>query len=84
MDRSASNRYRNIQVWMFNSAHESGLKETEMSIAQKLLLETLAGHFALLEANCPKKAQTQRAKKAKECVMRRLRQCERAHLRRAA
>lgn len=55
-----------------------------MSTAQKMLLETLAGHFALLEANCPRKAQSVRVKKAKQCVMRRLRLCEKAQLRRAA
>ena len=55
-----------------------------MSIAQKLLLETLAGHFALLEANCPKKAKSENVKKAKQCVLRRLRMCEKAQIRRAA
>lgn len=55
-----------------------------MSIAQKLLLETLAGHFALLETTCPRKARAPRAKKAKECVMRRLRISEKVQPRRAA
>jgi len=55
-----------------------------MSTAQKLLLETLAGHFAVLEANCPKQAKRENVKKAKQCVMRRLRMCEKAQMRRAA
>ena len=55
-----------------------------MSIAQKLLLETLAGHFALLESNCPKKAKSPNVQKAKQCVMRRLRLCEKTPQRRAA
>lgn len=55
-----------------------------MSTAQKLLLETLAGHFALLESNCPRKAASPKVKKAKECVIRRLKLCEKAPLRRAA
>lgn len=55
-----------------------------MSTAQRLLLETLAGHFALLESNCPRKASSPKARKAKQCVMRRLRLIEKPALRHAA
>ena len=46
-----------------------------MTAAQKLLLETLTGHFALLESAYPKKARTQTAKKARQYVQMKLRQC---------
>jgi hypothetical protein len=40
-----------------------------------MLLETLAGHFALLEANYPRKAASATARRAKRCVNARLRMC---------
>jgi hypothetical protein len=45
-----------------------------MTTAQRLLLETLSGHFALLQANCPQKANTPTAKRAKRFVEMRLRE----------
>src|SRR4051812_2954902 len=44
-----------------------------MTTAQRLLLETLTGHFALLQENCPQKAKTQTAMRAKRIVEMRLR-----------
>jgi len=50
-------------------------KGTEMTIGQKLLLETLAGHIALLETTYPRKAKCAAARRAKQCVMAKLRHC---------
>ena len=50
-------------------------KGTEMTTSQKLLLQTLAGHFAWLESAHPRKAHSAAARKAKQCVMARLRIC---------
>lgn len=55
-----------------------------MSVAQRLLLETLAGHFAVLESNCPRKAKTQAAKRAKRYVLAKLRHEAPSRLRLAA
>ncbi|HEX3355784.1 MAG TPA: hypothetical protein VHS31_02290 [Tepidisphaeraceae bacterium] len=52
-----------------------GLKDLDMTLGHKLLLETLAGHMALLESAHPRKAKTAAARKAKQCVMSRLRDC---------
>jgi hypothetical protein len=50
-------------------------KESDMTASQKLLLETLAGHFAWLESAHPRKAHSAAARKAKQCVNLRLRIC---------
>ncbi|MGH7179948.1 MAG: hypothetical protein ACREJC_21405 [Tepidisphaeraceae bacterium] len=50
---------------------------THISAAQRQLLETLAGHFAWLEAAHPRKAASTTAKRARKCVMMRLRACRR-------
>lgn len=44
-----------------------------MTTAQRLLLETLAGHFAVLQSNCPQKANTRTARRAMQYVRQRLR-----------
>lgn len=44
-----------------------------MTHSKKLLLETLAGHFALLEEAYPRKAATRTAKRAKRAVLATLR-----------
>ena len=59
-------------------------KGTELTLGQKLLLETLAGHISLLEAAYPRKAKSAATRKAKQCVMSRLRQCESRSMRYAA
>ena len=50
-------------------------KGHEMTNAQKMLLQTLAGHFAWLESAHPRKAHRATARKAKQCVIARLRIC---------
>jgi len=50
-------------------------KEIEMTLSHKLLLETLAGHIALLETAYPRKAKSAATRKAKQCVTSRLREC---------
>ena len=50
-------------------------KGSDMSNQQKLLLETLAGHFAWLESAHPRKAHSVAARKARQCVIARLRIC---------
>ena len=55
-----------------------------MTQAQRLLLETISGHLALLETNCPRKAATLTAKRAKKCVTMRLRECNKSRVRLAA
>jgi hypothetical protein len=51
-------------------------KGTELTLGQKLLLETLAGHIALLETTYPRKAKCAAARRAKQCVMAKLRHCQ--------
>ena len=46
-----------------------------MSHRRKMLLETLAGHFALLQAAHPRKANTALARDARRCVQQSLRAC---------
>jgi hypothetical protein len=48
-------------------------KGSEISVGQRLLLETLAGHLALLQTAYPRKAKCATARRAKQCVMSRLR-----------
>jgi len=48
-------------------------KGTDMTTSQKLLLQTLAGHFAWLESAHPRKAHSAAARKARQCVIARLR-----------
>ena len=55
-------------------------KGTEMTLGQKLLLETLAGHIALLESTHPRKAKLASTRRAKQCIMSRLRSCNRDRL----
>ena len=55
----------------------------EMTLGQKLLLETLAGHISLLETSHPRKAKSAATRKAKQCIMSRLRHCN-GKLRQAA
>jgi hypothetical protein len=50
-------------------------KGSELTLGQKLLLETLAGHIALLESTHPRKAKCAATRRAKQCVMSRLREC---------
>ncbi len=52
-----------------------GMKDFDMTLGHKLLLETLAGHMALLQTAHPRKAKSAAARKAKQCVMSRLRDC---------
>ena len=46
----------------------------DMSDGRRMLLETLAGHFALLKTTHPRKANTAAAKKAQRYVARTLRE----------
>ena len=46
-----------------------------MTQSQKLLLETLAGHFAWLQAAHPRKANSRLAKRARRSVQNSLRIC---------
>jgi len=46
----------------------------QISSQRRLLMETLAGHIALLQASHPKKAASVVTKRAKQCVMLSLRQ----------
>jgi hypothetical protein len=46
-----------------------------MTLGQKLLLETLAGHIALLETTYPRKAKCAATRRAKQCIMSKLRHC---------
>jgi hypothetical protein len=39
-----------------------------MTNARKMLMETLAGHLALLQTNYPRKAASPVAKRVKQCV----------------
>lgn len=50
-------------------------KGSELTLGQKLLLETLAGHIALLESAYPRKGKSIATRRAKQCVMSRLRHC---------
>lgn len=45
----------------------------EMTTTEKLFLETLAGHFAWLQSAHPRKAKTAAARRAKQCVVAKLR-----------
>ena len=49
-------------------------KALQLTGSRRLLMETLAGHMALLQASYPRKAKSAVAKKAKQCVMMSLRQ----------
>jgi hypothetical protein len=60
-----------------------GMKDFDMTLGHKLLLETLAGHMALLQTTHPRKAKSAAARKAKQCVMSRLRDCN-SRMRQAA
>lgn len=55
-----------------------------MTVHQKMLLETLAGHFAWLEAAHPRKAKAAKAQAAKRAVTTRLRACQKSQFRLAA
>jgi hypothetical protein len=52
------------------------LKEQIMSSGRKMLLESLAGHLALLESAYPRKASSLVARKARRYVRLSLRKCE--------
>ena len=41
---------------------------TDMTDGRRMLMETLAGHFALLKTTYPRKAATQTALRAQRCV----------------
>ena len=58
--------------------------ETNMSANQRLLLETLAGHFAWLKAAHPRKANAALARRAQRAVNTSLRSCAPTRLRKAA
>ena len=62
--------------------HHTSMKldGADMTVGQKLLLQTLAGHFAWLESAHPRKARSATARKAKLCVMSKLRSCGRTRL----
>ena len=49
-------------------------KGLQQSSSRRLLMETLAGHIALLQASHPAKAKSAVTRKAKQCVMMTLRQ----------
>ena len=51
------------------------IKASEITLGQRLLLETLAGHITLLESTYPRKAKCAATRRAKQCVMSRLRHC---------
>jgi hypothetical protein len=55
-------------------------KGADMTVAQKLLLESLAGHIALLESAYPRKAKCIATRRAKQCVISKLRSCNRMRL----
>ena len=55
-----------------------------MTLARKLLMETLVGHFALLEATHPEKASLPLAQKMRRYVRYTLRKCESQGKRQAA
>ena len=50
-------------------------KGSELTLGQKLLLETLARHIALLEMTHPRKAKCAATRRAKQCIMAKLRHC---------
>lgn len=56
------------------------VKETEITPGHRLLLETLAGHIALLESAYPRKAKSAATRRAKQCIMTRLRHSSRTRL----
>jgi len=58
--------------------------ETNMTANQRLLLETLAGHFAWLKATHPRKANSPLARRAQRAVSHGLRACASPRLRKAA
>ena len=49
-------------------------KGPQMTTSRRLLMETLAGHIALLQASYPRKAASPVTKRMKHCVMLSLRQ----------
>jgi hypothetical protein len=49
-------------------------KELQISGSRRMLMETLAGHIALLQVNHPRKAASPVTRRAKQCVMFTLRQ----------
>ena len=51
--------------------------ETDMTDGRRMLLETLAGHFALLKSAHPRKAATATAKKAQRYIAKSLRETSR-------
>ena len=58
--------------------------ETHMTANQRMLLETLAGHFAWLKATHPRKANAPLARRAQRAVSQCLRACTSTRLRKAA
>jgi hypothetical protein len=61
-----------------HTAGKSG--STDITMGEKLLLQTLAGHFAWLESAHPRKARSATVRKAKQCVIAKLRTCSRTRL----
>jgi hypothetical protein len=51
------------------------VKGSEITQGHRLLLETLAGHIALLESAYPRKAKLAATRRAKQCIQSRLRHC---------
>ncbi|HEX8521893.1 MAG TPA: hypothetical protein VF669_06515 [Tepidisphaeraceae bacterium] len=49
-------------------------KGVQNNHSRRLLMETLAGHMALLQASHPRKAKSAVTKKARQCVLMTLRQ----------
>ena len=48
-----------------------------MTTTEKLFFQTLAGHFAWLQSAHPRKAKSSAARKAKQCVIAKLRSSDR-------
>jgi hypothetical protein len=65
------------------TTHHDAL-ETHMTANQRLLLETLAGHFAWLKSAHPRKANAPLARRAQRAVSQCLRSCNASRLRKAA
>lgn len=60
----------------FNATLDGSATMSHAQYAQRLLLETLAGHFAWLQSAHPEKANSRKAKRARKCVQMRLRACQ--------
>ena len=66
------------------TTHHNATETTNMTANQRLLLETLAGHFAWLKSAHPRKANSPLARRAQRAVSHSLRICTASRLRKAA